>query len=114
VDVVTPDPQKIGGLLEFRVVAMFADTWGLPIAPHNIASPIGTLANAHACASVSNFLALEWHSSGVPFFDELVGRGDDPLIQDGHIEVPDLPGIGVDLDLDVCRRHARPNEPFFA
>jgi len=114
VDVVTPDPQKIGGLLELRAIAALADTWALPIAPHNISSPIGTVANAHACASVPNFIALEWHSSGVPFFDALVGRADDPVIQNGHIALSDEPGIGVELDLDVCRRHARAGEPFFA
>ena len=35
------------------------------------------------------------------------------MIVDGHISLPEGPGIGADLDLDVARRYARPGEPFF-
>ena len=80
--------------------------------PHNIAGPIGTLASAHLCASIPNFLALEWHAASVPFFDELVTL-DRPVIADGYVALPDGPGIGAELDLDACRRYARPGEPFF-
>jgi gluconate/galactonate dehydratase len=48
----------------------------------------------------------------VPFFDELVTLGR-PVIEDGHVALPDGPGIGTDLDLEVARRYARPGEPFF-
>jgi hypothetical protein len=27
--------------------------------------------------------------------------------------LPDGPGIGAELDIDACRRYARPGEPFF-
>ena len=83
-----------------------------PLAPHNIAGPIGTLASAHVCASIPNFLALEWHAASVPFFDELLTTGG-PVIEDGYIAVPDRPGNGAELDLDVARRYARPGAQFF-
>ena len=112
VDILAPDLQKVGGLAETRRIAALADTRSRPLAPHNIAGPIGTLASAHVCASIPNFLVLEWHAASVPFFDELlVGGG--PVIVDGHVALPDAPGIGADLDLDVARRYARPGEPFF-
>lgn len=113
VDVVAPDIQKAGGLAEARRIAALADTWYLPVAPHNIAGPVGTMASVHVCASVPNFLALEWHAASVPFFDELVTGVATPMIEDGYITVPDAPGIGVELDLDACRRYARRDEPFF-
>ena len=47
-----------------------------------------------------------------PFFDELVTL-DRPVIEDGYVTLPEGPGIGSDLDLDIARRHARPGEPFF-
>jgi L-alanine-DL-glutamate epimerase-like enolase superfamily enzyme len=111
IDVAAPDPQKTGGLLETRRIADYADTHYISMAPHCIASPIGTLANVHVCAAIPNFLALEWHAASVPFFDELVGGR--PVIVDGYVELGDAPGIGADLDLEVARRYARPGEPFF-
>jgi gluconate/galactonate dehydratase len=111
VDIVAPDIQKVGGLAETRRIAELADRHYLPMAPHNISSPVGTLLSAHLCAAVPNFLALEWHAANVPFFDTLVTGG--PVIKNGWIELGDAPGIGVELDLEVCRRYARRDEPFF-
>jgi L-alanine-DL-glutamate epimerase-like enolase superfamily enzyme len=111
VDVLAPDIQKVGGLADTRRIAALSDVHSRPLAPHNIAGPIGTLASAHVCASIPNFLALEWHAASVPFFDELVGGR--PVIVDGYVELGDAPGIGADLDLEVARRYARPGEPFF-
>jgi L-alanine-DL-glutamate epimerase-like enolase superfamily enzyme len=112
VDVLAPDVQKVGGLGETRRIAALGDAHSRPLAPHNIAGPIGTLASAHLCASIPNFLALEWHAASVPFFDELLA-GHDPVIVDGYVTLPEGPGLGADLDLDVARRYARPEEPFF-
>jgi L-alanine-DL-glutamate epimerase-like enolase superfamily enzyme len=112
VDILAPDIQKVGGLSDVRRIAAYADVHSRPLAPHNISGPVGTLASAHVCATIPNFLVLEWHAASVPFFDELVTLGR-PLIADGYLELPDGPGIGVDLDLDACRRYARPGEPFF-
>ena len=109
VDILAPDIQKVGGLAETRRIAALGDVHSRPLAPHNIAGPIGTLASAHVCASISNFLALEWHAASVPFFDELLVGGA-PLIVDGYVELTDAPGIGADLDVEVARRYARPGE----
>ncbi len=113
VDVLAPDIQKVGGLADTRRIAALGDVHSRPLAPHNIAGPIGTLASAHVCASIPNFLALEWHAASVPFFDELVTL-DRPVIENGYVTMPGGPGIGAELDVEVARRYARPGEPFFA
>jgi gluconate/galactonate dehydratase len=114
VDIVAPDIQKAGGLAEARRICEVADRHYIPVAPHNISGPIGTLLSAHLCAATPNFLALEWHAASVPFFDELLTTGR-PLIEAGSIQLdPQAPGIGRDLDLDACARYARRDEPFFA
>lgn len=110
VDIVAPDIQKCGGLAEVRRIAALADANALPVAPHNISGPIGTLASVHVCASIPNLLALEWHAVSVPFFDELVSGH---VIRDGYVDVPDGPGLGLELDVDIARRYARADEPFF-
>lgn len=111
--VVCPDLQKAGGLNEARRIAEFADSYNIPVAPHNISSPIGTIASVHFCAATPNFLALEFHANDVPFWEELLMGIDPPLIRDGYIAVPEGPGFGVTLNEDVARSYARPGEPFF-
>jgi L-alanine-DL-glutamate epimerase-like enolase superfamily enzyme len=111
--VVTPDLQKVGGLAVAQSIAQFADVHTMPVAPHNISSPVGTLASAHFCAAIPNFLVLEYHASQVPFWNDLVEGVAKPLIQDGYIQVPEGPGLGVTLNEEVARRYARKGEPFF-
>ncbi|TCJ13482.1 mandelate racemase/muconate lactonizing enzyme family protein [Rubrobacter taiwanensis] len=112
-DIVAPDLQKTGGLLEGRRIADLADTHYAAVAPHCIASPVGTLASAHVAAAVPNFLALEWHGMSVPFWEDMVVGLDGPVIEDGYITVPDRPGLGVELNEEVARRYVREGEPFF-
>ena len=50
-------------------------------------------------------MALEFHHLERPEWNELIGES--PLIQDGHITVPDGPGLGITLDEDAVRRFAR-------
>ncbi|MGB9361527.1 MAG: mandelate racemase/muconate lactonizing enzyme family protein [Candidatus Sulfotelmatobacter sp.] len=111
--IVTPDLQKVGGLSIGQSIAQFADVHTMPVAPHNISSPVGTLASAHLCAAIPNFLALEFHASDVPFWNDLIDGLPRPLIQGGFIKMPDKPGLGVTLNEEVARRYARPGETFF-
>jgi len=113
VDVISPDLQKTGGLLESRRIADLADAHAVAFAPHCIASPIGTMASAHVAAAVPNFLVLEWHGMSVPFWEALAAGRDRPVIEQGWIAVTDAPGIGVELDETVARAYAKPGEPFF-
>jgi gluconate/galactonate dehydratase len=111
--VATPDLQKVGGLGVAQSIAQFADAHTMPVAPHNISSPVGTLASAHFCAAIPNFLVLEYHASQVPFWNDLVEGLPKPLIQGGYLQVPEGPGLGVTLNEEVARRYARKSEPFF-
>jgi L-alanine-DL-glutamate epimerase-like enolase superfamily enzyme len=111
--VVTPDLQKVGGLSIAHSIAQFADIHTMPVAPHNISSPVGTLLSAHYCAAIPNFLALEFHASDVPFWNDMVEGMTKPIIQNGFITLPEAPGLGVTLNEDVARRYARKGEPFF-
>lgn len=110
-DVISPDIPKMGGLLEARKVADHADTYYIPIAPHNVSSPIGTVAAAHVCAAIPNFLVLEFHAMDVPWWDDLVTGG--PVIKDGFIHLTDKPGHGLELNEDVARAHLKPGSTFF-
>jgi L-alanine-DL-glutamate epimerase-like enolase superfamily enzyme len=110
-DIISPDMAKAGGLLEGRRIADLADMYYIPIAPHNIGSPVQTVANCHVMAAVPNFLVLEFHHLDNPFWEGIVNEG--PLIQEGHIDVPNLPGLGVTLNEDLLKNNFRENLGFF-
>lgn len=110
-DIISPDMAKAGGLLEGRRIADLADMYYIPIAPHNIGSPVQTVANCHVMAAVPNFLVLEFHHLDDLFWEGIINEG--PLIQEGHIEVPNLPGLGVTLNEDLLKNNFREEFGFF-
>ena len=110
-DIISPDMAKAGGLLEGRRIADLADMYYIPIAPHNIGSPVQTVANCHVMAAVPNFLVLEFHHLDDRFWEGIVNEG--PLIQEGHIDVPNLPGLGVTLNEELLRNNFREEFGFF-
>jgi L-alanine-DL-glutamate epimerase-like enolase superfamily enzyme len=112
VDIVMPDLPKCGGLSDGRKIANLAELYYIPFAPHNVSSPIGTMASAHVCASVPNFLVLEWHWNERPYWSTIIQDKDD-IIKNGYIELTDRPGIGVELDETVAREHQFPGTTWF-
>ena len=110
VDIVQPDIPKVGGLLESKKIADLADIYYIPMAAHNVSSPIATMAACHTCASMRNFSIMEFHAQDVPWWDDLVSG---PLIQDGYITLPDKPGLGVELNEDVAKAHLAESTTFF-
>lgn len=111
VRIIAPDIPKMGGLLEAKKVADHADQYYIPIAPHNVASPVGTVASAHVCAAMANFLVMEFHANDVPWWGDLVDG--DPPIRDGFIHLTEAPGHGLTLNETVARAHAKPGTTFF-
>lgn len=114
VDIIMPDLQKVGGLGEGQRIANLANLYYVPFAPHMVASFLGAMASAHCCASVPNFMILEWqiyfHTN--PMFDEIVIY-DGPKIEDGFITLSETPGIGVDINFEGMRKYATEGMPFF-
>lgn len=112
VDIIMPDIQKTGGLSESRKIANLAEAYYIPFAPHCVVSPVGSMASAHVCASVPNFLVCEWHWVNHPdLWKGWVKEGE--IIERGHITVPDRPGIGVEMNDEVARKAQIPNTPWF-
>jgi len=109
-DIIHPDVPKTGGMLETKKVADMAKAYHIPLALHNVASPIGTVASAHVGASASNFLALEWHAREVDWWSDVV---DEDVLEPGRLELPDEPGLGVTLDRDVAEANLKDGETLF-
>ena len=101
-DVIMPDLAKAGGIMEGKRIAEIADAFYVPIAPHNVSSPLGMMAACHVVASVPNFMVLEFHGREIPWWSDLC-EGDKPFIQNGWMTVSERPGIGVELNDEVAQ-----------
>lgn len=114
VDIVMPDLQKAGGLGEGQRIANLANLYYTPFAPHMVASFLGAMASAHVCASVPNFLILEWQSyfHTDPMFKEII-KYDGEWVKNSFITLSEKPGIGVEINEEGMKKYAIPGVPFF-
>lgn len=112
VDIIMPDIPKCCGLSEGRKIANMAEIYYIPMAPHNVCGPLGTIASCHVCASIPNFLVLEWHWLDREYWDDLVIT-DRPVIEDGYITLSDKPGLGVEVNPETMKKYLRPGTKLF-
>lgn len=111
ISVCHPDIATSGGILETKKIGDLAEEHGIAMALHMAGTPVCAMASVHCAAATSNFLVLENHSVDNPWWDEMVTGLPNPIIQDGHITVPDTPGLGIELNEEVIREHLHPDAP---
>lgn len=104
VDIVQPDTGRVGGITQLRKIAALAEAHFVQVAPHSgTLGPVAEFAAIHFLASIPNGLIHE------RFFRDWDGRErvitDTLVIEDGHVVVPDRPGLGTDLNLEEIARH---------
>lgn len=114
VDIIMPDLQKAGGLGEAQRIANLANLYYVPFAPHMVASYLGAMASCHVCASVPNFMILEWqiYFHKDPMFKEIVTY-EGAMTENGFITLSEKPGIGVEINEEGMRKYAPKGVPFF-
>ena len=112
VSIIHPDLASSGGILETKKIGDLAQEYGIAMAMHMAGSPVSCMANVHCAAAAENFLVLENHSVDYAPWNDLVTGLSNPIVQDGHIEVPEKPGLGFDdINEEVVRAHIDPDEP---
>ena len=112
VDIIMPDISKCGGLSECRKIANMAEIYYIPFAPHNNSSALSTVGDAHVCASVPNFLALEFHRYDDPTWNDVI-VSEEPAIQQGHVVLSEKPGLGVELNEEFLQMQMGDGEPLW-
>jgi L-alanine-DL-glutamate epimerase-like enolase superfamily enzyme len=110
-DFVHIDIPKSGGLLESKRIHDLAENSFIPTAAHNPASPVGTIASCHAAASMRDFRIHEL-AKYIDWWQDLVIH-DGPIFKDGYLTIQDKPGLGIELNPDVARRHLAPGETWW-
>lgn len=109
ISVIHPDILTTGGILETKKIGDAAQDYGIAMAIHMAETPVAAIAAAHIATATENFLALEYHSVDVPWWDDIVTGFDGPIVQNGFIELTDKPGLGIDdLNDEVLRQHLQP------
>lgn len=108
IDYATVDVQWTGGISEARKVASLADSYAVPVAPHDCTGPATLAACAHLTASQPNGLAQETVRAFLrTWYAELVEGL--PVIEGSTLHVSSRPGHGVTLRPEVLEsgRHGR-------
>jgi galactonate dehydratase len=103
VNVIMPDVKHCGGLLEMIRIAAAAESEGVSVAPHNPSGPVSTAASVQTCAVLKNFRLLEFQWGEVDWRHDLVNPPE--LFERGQMSVPDRPGLGIELNEKLARRH---------
>ncbi len=105
-DIIQPDITHLGGLLNTKKLAAWAEAYYVLIAPHNVGGPVATAAALHLAACTSNFKIQEHFNDFAETYVNAAAPGVPPVV-DGYFALPQGPGLGVTLDEAVVREHPR-------
>lgn len=111
VDIVQPDLSHAGGIWEVRKIAAMAEAFDIGVAPHCPLGPIAFAASLQLDACTPNVVIQE-QSLGIHYNvgNDLLDyvRGRDAFVYDeGYLEVPTGPGLGIEIDEDLVRERGR-------
>ena len=101
VDIVQPSLAKMGGISEVVKAIADAQARGARVVPHSPYSGPALVAAVHVIAAISGEMWCE-HRYG-----DLAASpvGDAVVAHDGHLSVPDSPGLGIEIDRAVIERY---------
>jgi L-rhamnonate dehydratase len=96
-DVIQPEMQWCGGLTAVRRIAAAAKARDIPVIPHGAGAYNYHFVLSNTNSPYAEFLAVGDGTELRPVFDSLIGE---PLPVNGHVDVSDRPGFGVELHPD--------------
>ena len=98
-----PDILWTGGITEFHKIATLAESFYVPVSPHDASGPINIMAGAHTMMTIPNFYKLEFNHAQLDSHNSLI---DKPLdIVDGKLKMSETPGLGIELDVEFIEAH---------
>jgi len=103
IHIVQADASRTGGISEARKINDLAAAFHLHVAPHTFSDALTVATSLHLVASTPNAVILEVDRTYNPLQTDLVK---DPLVvRDGYMELPEEPGLGVEVDWDFVADH---------
>lgn len=99
--ILQPALGRAGGIWEAKKISAIAEVHNAQMAPHLYAGPVEWAANIHLAASIPNLLMCE--TIETPYHAALIG--DRIRVEDGFVEPPSAPGLGIEIDEELARTH---------
>src|SRR5262249_44762654 len=104
VDIFQPDPAICGGITEAMRIGAIASAYHLRMAPHLWTGATAFAAGLHVAACSPSAFILEYSLGANPLLHELAEE--DFPVQDGMVEIPDRPGLGVTINEKFVEKYA--------
>jgi galactonate dehydratase len=102
-DFIMPDIVWTGGISEMLRIATMAETYHIPISPHDAMGPLQIVAGSHVAMTVPNFYRLEHCIWNIPAYQACLLN---PIhFTDQRVILSDRPGLGHDLNVEMLRAH---------
>ncbi|MCW5556233.1 MAG: mandelate racemase/muconate lactonizing enzyme family protein [Verrucomicrobiae bacterium] len=103
IDVAQPDLSRCGGFTAARKILWEAERAGIDVCPHAWLTDLLTASSLHLNAVLPRALFLEYNVSDSPMLREVIAN---PLQlrPDGTLEVPQGPGLGIEIDMKAVER----------
>lgn len=103
-EIINPDICACNGILGMMEIASMADPYNILVSPHNFnSSLIGTAAMTHVSAAIPNFIIGEIFLTVMEGSNAIAKTSLE--IENGFINLPTAPGLGVDVDMDKLLEH---------
>jgi L-alanine-DL-glutamate epimerase-like enolase superfamily enzyme len=103
IDVVQPDVSRCGGLTEAKKIATIAADKNILCVPHAFKTGVLVAASIQLIAAIPHAPFLEFSVTESAIRKELLVN---PFKQkDGFVDVPQLPGLGIELNPEVIRKY---------
>jgi len=103
-DIIQPDVTKVGGISEFRRIAVVAEEFGVQVIPHGWNTAIGLAVDLQLSSAIPSANKVEY-CTGSAYVDDLSEKSW-ALDNDGFLEIPTQPGIGFNLDPDKVEKYS--------
>ena len=102
-DIVQPDVTKVGGISEQRRIAWMAHDFGVKYIGHGWNTALGLAADLQLASAFPDTDLVEY-IGGSPYVDGILRE---PFVVDseGYLNIPDTPGLGMELDPEKVARY---------
>jgi galactonate dehydratase len=99
-DVLQPDVAHCGGITQMKKIAVLAETYHTPLAPHCTTSPLGATASLSVAASIPFLLIHETAPGALKWGEQFMNQPFTIDDKTGYATLPEGPGLGVEIDVE--------------
>jgi galactonate dehydratase len=105
-DVLQPDVAHTGGITQMKKIAVLAEAYHTPLAPHCTTTPLAATASLSVAASIPFLLIHETAPNALEWGEKFMNRPWKVDKQTGYATLPEGPGLGVEIDREKMAKVA--------